>query len=175
MRGWCVSIRTSFSPLPHALCGVDFRGIWWYMMVYSVYYGCTLYFIYFIGSIRVSSLSFWSTKSVRSCVISCATIWIYILLHLLRAMSLLLPARWYFLLPNILLWISNEALSLLSHLIHGNWVELSGIPGNLAMVELPSPTLGPWGYVIFRDIGDIGDIGDILDILDIIRFLVEPT
>lgn len=37
------------------------------------------------------------------------------------------------------------------------------------MVELPSPTLGPWGSVVFRDIGDI------LDILDIITFLVDHT
>lgn len=34
------------------------------------------------------------------------------------------------------------------------------------MVELPSPTLGPWGSVVFRDIGDI---------LDIITFLVDHT
>lgn len=33
------------------------------------------------------------------------------------------------------------------------------------MVELPSPTLGPWGYVVFRDIGDIGDILGIITLL----------
>lgn len=43
------------------------------------------------------------------------------------------------------------------------------------MVELPSPTLGPWGYVLFRDIGDIGDILDILEILDIITCLLDHT
>lgn len=152
-----------FPPPPTLYAGLTsevYDGILCIPLLYSL--------IYFIGGILVSSLSRWSIKLVRSpCVMSCATIWIYILLHPLRAMwSLLLLARWYFLLPNILFWISNEALSLLNPLLYGNWVELIGIPGNLAMVELPSPTLGPWGYVIFRDIGDI---------LEIIILLVEPT
>lgn len=46
------------------------------------------------------------------------------------------------------------------------------------MVELPSPTLGPWGYVLFRDIKDIRDIYDIYDVddtLDAFIFLLEQT
>jgi hypothetical protein len=47
------------------------------------------------------------------------------------------------------------------------------------MVELPSPTLGPWGHVLFRDIKDIRDIYDIYGIYDtfgcLFIFLLQQT
>jgi hypothetical protein len=57
----------------------------------------------------------------------------------------------YYLIHTVKYPMKSLDSSIPSHMgIHWN--------SDLAMVELPSPTLGPWGYVLFRDIRDIRDI-----------------